>query len=124
MEGVDGQPEGRFSLADANVARAVRDWLGVVAKHVDYDVCVAAAAESLSAGLPLASFGCTKCGAVHLDSAEFARKAHVRHVCLVCGHRWVKSPSVIGNPLAALGCWLEGATVHVGKVPVTAGAVQ
>ena len=28
----------------------------------------------------------------------------------------------MGNPLAALGCWLEGATLYVGKVPVTAGA--
>ena len=50
------------------------------------------------------------------------RKLHTRHVCQVCGHRWMKQPPVIGNPLAALGCWLVGATVHVGRVPVTAGA--
>ena len=31
---------------------------------------------------------------------------------------------MIGIPLAALGCWLVGATVHVGRVPVTAGAPQ
>ena len=42
----------------------------------------------------------------------------------VCGHYWMKHPPVIGNPLAALGCWLVGATVHVGRVPVTAGAWQ
>ena len=36
----------------------------------------------------------------------------------------MKQPPVIGNPLAALGCWLVGATVHVGRVPVTAGAPQ
>ena len=30
----------------------------------------------------------------------------------------------MGNPLAALGCWLEGATLYVGKVPVTAGEQQ
>ena len=36
----------------------------------------------------------------------------------------MKQPPVIGNPLAALGCWLVGATVHVGWVPVTAGAPQ
>ena len=36
----------------------------------------------------------------------------------------MKQPPVIGNPLAALGCWLVGATVHVGRVPVTAGALQ
>ena len=34
----------------------------------------------------------------------------------------MKQPPVIGNPLAALGCWLVGATVHVGRVLVTAGA--
>ena len=34
----------------------------------------------------------------------------------------MKQPPVIGNPLAALGCWLVGATVHVERVPVTAGA--
>ena len=36
----------------------------------------------------------------------------------------MKQPPVIGNPLAALGCWLVGATVHVWRVPVTAGAMQ
>ena len=36
----------------------------------------------------------------------------------------MKQPPVIGNPLAALGCWLVGATEHVGWVPVTAGAPQ
>ena len=36
----------------------------------------------------------------------------------------MKQPPVIGNPLAALGCWLVVATVHVGRVPVTAGAMQ
>ena len=29
---------------------------------------------------------------------------------------------MIGNPLAALGCWMEGATLHIGKVPKAAGA--
>ena len=36
----------------------------------------------------------------------------------------MKQPPVIGNPVAALGCWLVGTTVHVGRVPVTAGTVQ
>ena len=36
----------------------------------------------------------------------------------------MKQPPVIGNPLAVLGCWLVGATVHVGQVPVTAGTPQ
>ena len=36
----------------------------------------------------------------------------------------MKQPPVIGNPLAVLGCWLVGATVRVGQVPVTAGALQ
>ena len=36
----------------------------------------------------------------------------------------MKSPPVIGNPLAAVGCWLEGATLYVGRVPCTAGDQQ
>ena len=36
----------------------------------------------------------------------------------------MKQPPVIGNPPAELGCWLVGATVHVGWVPVTVGAPQ
>ena len=31
---------------------------------------------------------------------------------------------MIGNPLAALECFLKGATLYVGKVPMTAGAQQ
>lgn len=36
----------------------------------------------------------------------------------------MKSLPVSGNPLAALGCWLEGATLYVGRVPCTAGDQQ
>ena len=60
MEGTDGQAEGKFSLADA--------------KHVGFDEFVKAAVESLLKGFQLASFGCTKCGATHLDSGYFACK--------------------------------------------------
>ena len=74
MEGTDGLAQGKFSLADASVARSVRAWLAVVAKHVGFDECVKAAVESLSKGLQLASFGCTKCGATHLDSDNCERK--------------------------------------------------
>ena len=87
MEGADGQPEGKFSLADASVACSVQEWLAVVAKHVGFDECVKAAVESLSKGFQLASLGCTKCGATCLDSGNFACKQHSRHLCKVCGHR-------------------------------------
>ena len=36
----------------------------------------------------------------------------------------MKQPPEIGNPVVALGCWLVGTTVHVGRVPVTAGTAQ
>ena len=52
----------------------MRAWLAVVAKRVGFDEYVKAAVESLSKGLQLASFGCTKCGATHLDSDNFERK--------------------------------------------------
>ena len=74
MEGTYGQAEGRFSLTDASVAHSVHAWLAVVAKHVGFDECMKAAVESLSKGLQLAPFGCTKCGAIHLDSDNFERK--------------------------------------------------
>ena len=74
MEGTDDQAEGKFSLADASVACSVRDWLAVVAKHVGFDEFVKYAVESLSKGFQLASFGCTKRGATHLDSSNFACK--------------------------------------------------
>ena len=74
MEGIDGQVEGKFSLADASVARSVHVWLAVVSKHVGFDECVKAAVESLSKGLQLAFFGCTKCGVTQLDSDNFECK--------------------------------------------------
>ena len=78
------------------VARAVRDWLHMVAGHVGFDECVAAAVETLSTGIPLAFFGCNKCGATHLDANKFATKLHSHHVCAVCNHHWIKQPAVVG----------------------------
>ena len=46
-----------------------------------FDECVAAAVESFTRGHPLASFGCGKCGDMHLDTGDFARKLHTRHLC-------------------------------------------
>ena len=102
----------------------MHEWLGIAAKHVSFNECVGAASKVLACGHYLASFGCTKCGALHLDAGDFARKLHTRHVCQVCEHHWIKQPPVIGNPLAVLCCWLVGATVHVGWVPVAAGTPQ
>ena len=103
------------------VACAVREWLHVVAGHVSFDECIAAAVETLSTGLPLASFGCSKCGATHLDADRFAKKLHMCRVCSVCNHRWIKQPAVVGNPLAALGCSLNGGVLYVSRVLVIAG---
>ena len=93
----------------------------MVAGHVGFDECVAAAVEALSTGLPLASFGCSKCGATHLDANKFVTKLHSRHMCGVCNHRWSKQPAVVRNPLAALGCSSDGGVLYVSSVPVTAG---
>ena len=102
-------------------ARAVCDWLQVVAMHVDFGECVTAAVETLSTGLPMASFSCSKCGATHLDADKFMQKLHTCHICSVCNHRWIKQPAVVGNPLAALGCSLDGGLLYMSRVPVTAG---
>ena len=40
MEGEDGQLAGRHSLGDSSVAREVRAWLAVGAKHVGFEDCV------------------------------------------------------------------------------------
>ena len=47
---------------------------------MDFEECVAAAVESLSRGHPLTSFGCSKCGATHLYTGDFACKLHMRHL--------------------------------------------
>ena len=106
------------------VARAVCDWLHVVAGHVGFDERVAAAVETLSTGLQLASFGCSKCGATYLDANKFATKLHLRHVSAVCNRRWSKQPAVVGNPLATLGFALHGGVLYVSRVPVTAGELH
>ena len=107
-------------MADASVAHAVCAWLSVMAKHVNFDECIVAAVKGLSRGLPLASFGCTKCGTSHVDLGQDAQKLYTRHVCIQCGHKWTSTPPVLGNPLAALDCYLEGATLYVAQVQVSA----
>ena len=49
-DGADGLHTGLSSLADATVSPAMRDWLGVVVKHVSFDECVGAASEALLCG--------------------------------------------------------------------------
>ena len=107
-----------------DVARAARTWLHVVAKHISFDECVTAAVETLLTGLPMASFGCSKCGATYLDTSKFAQKLHTHHICSVRNHHWIKQPVVVGKPLAALGYSLEGATLYVSRVLVAVGALQ
>ena len=69
-------------MANASAASAVCAWLSVVPKHVNFDECIAAAVEGLSRGLPLASFGCTKCGAFHMNLGQYAWKLQMHHVCI------------------------------------------
>ena len=107
-------------MADASVSCAVHAWLSVVAKHVNFDECIAVAVKGLSRGLPLASFGCTKCGASHMDLGYVAWKLHTCHICNQYGHKSTKTPPVLGNPLAALGSYLEGATLYMVQVSVPA----
>ena len=102
------------------VERAVRDWLHVLAGHESFDECFAAAVLTLLTGLPLASFGYSKCEATHIDADKFMQKLHTRHICSVCNHHWIKQLAVVGNPLAALGCSLDGCVLYISRVPVTA----
>ena len=95
---------GKYSLADMDVALAVCAWLHMVAQHVCFDKCIAAAMVTLLMGLPMASFGYCKCSATHLNADKFVQKLHMCHICSLCNHHWIKQPAVLGNPLAALGC--------------------
>ena len=124
VENKAGQPATRHSMADASVAHAVRKWLGVVVKNVNFDECVAAVIEGLSKGLPLASFGCSKCSASHMDMGQYTWKLHMHHVCTLCGPKWTRVLLMLGKPLAALGCYLEGATLYMVQVPVSVEAPQ
>ena len=49
-------------------------WLSVVAPHMNYQQCCETAKVGLASGNELASFPCTKCGAVCSDPVEQARK--------------------------------------------------
>ena len=71
IENKAGQQVGRHGMAGASVAHAIRTWMSLVAKYVNSDECVTAAIERLSRGLPLASFGCTKCGASHMHLPRY-----------------------------------------------------
>ena len=95
-----------------------------MAKHVNCDECIAADVEGLSRGLPLASFGYTKCGAFHINFTQYAWKLHTRHVCTQCSHKWTRTLPALGNSLAALGCYLEGATLYVAQVLVSGEVPQ
>ena len=55
-------------------------------------------------------------GLLIFDANKFATKLHTRHVCAVCNHRWIKQPAVVGNPLAALGCSLDGGVLYMSRV--------
>ena len=96
----------------------------MVAKRANFEYCVAATVEGLSRGLPLVSFGCTKCGAFQMDLGQYARKLRTHHVCTQCGHKWTRTPPVLGNLLAALGCYLEGTTLYIVRVTVSAEVPQ
>ena len=109
----------RHGMSDAAVYAAVKTWLHVVAGHLDLEACCKAAAEGLAAGFPLASFPCSKCGATCASLGEAGRKLLTTHVCPVCKHRMVKSPPVLANPLAVLGCQLHNGALYIAHVPAT-----
>ena len=52
----------------------VKDWLSVVAPHVDYQHCCEACKIGLASRNELVSFPCSKCGAVCCDPVEQAKK--------------------------------------------------
>ena len=82
-----------------------------------YRCCCGNFVDRFTTGL----FSCSRCGATHLDADRFAKKLHTRHVCFVYNYHWIKQPAVVGNPLAALGCSLDGGVLYVSRVLVTGG---
>ena len=52
----------------------VKDWLSVVAPHVDYQHYCEACKIGLASRNELVSFPCSKCGAVCCDPVEQAKK--------------------------------------------------
>ena len=91
----------QHSLANPEVAKAVKEWLKTCAPHLTFEACLQAAVDGLSNGFPLVSGPCTKCGRTHADVGKLA-KLSASHVCSVCGHRWVKNPYVLYSPFTAL----------------------
>lgn len=39
---------------------------------------------------------CPKCGAIHLDEGEWAKRLHHKHLCLYCNHIWKLDSYVFG----------------------------
>ena len=63
-------------MADVSVACDVYAWMSVVAKHINFEDCIAAAMEVLSRGLPLASFSYTKWFFSHIFEVICTEVAH------------------------------------------------
>ena len=60
--------------------------MSVVAKHLDFDAFVIAAVEALLQELPIATFPCSKCGAIHGNLGRNAHSLHTVYHCGICGH--------------------------------------
>ena len=63
-----------YSLSDERVVYLVKTWLIVFAPHVNYQQCCETAKFGLASGNELASFPCSKCGAVCYDPVERASR--------------------------------------------------
>ena len=67
VEGEVAKGGALHDITNADVEFAVRAWLSAVAPQLLFDKCVAAVADGLARGFPVASGPCKKCGATHAD---------------------------------------------------------
>ena len=65
------------------------------------DCCIEAMVEAGELGLECRAISCPNCRLPHLDEGEWL-KPHQRHLCRGCGHKWERTPKVVGNPLATV----------------------
>ena len=84
-----------------------------MARHLDFYACVTAAVEAQSWQLPLVSFSCSKCEAIHRDLVRHAIYLHAVYNCSACGHHCSEVPKVCGNPPAAMGCSLVDDILYI-----------
>ena len=100
-------------------------WLSANAPQFSIEQCEDAIVDALRDSCIAQYLRCPYCSSVHLDSGQWATKAHLTHVCNACGQSWDHpGPQVQGNPLAMVGLCLHGNRLLFSRIAAVGGSAQ